>query len=407
MSIHTAQVIGLGYIGLPTAALLASKGIQVIGVDIKQEVVDVINEGRIHIVEPDLAGLVHQVVGTGNLQARTEPAKADVFVIAVPTPFREQYQPDLTFVDNATLSIAPLLAPGNLVILESTSPVGTTERIAARLHERRPELRGKIQVAYCPERVLPGRILYELVNNVRIVGGVDERSGQMAREFYGLFVESEILVTTARTAEMCKLVENSYRDVNIAFANEVSMIAHDAGVDALELIRLANRHPRVKILAPGPGVGGHCIAVDPWFLVADFKERAQLIRTAREVNLAKTRFTVEAIEGAAARLKHSLGRPPVIACLGLSYKADIDDLRESPAVEVVEILKEKHHTVLACEPNIDKHPHLQLVSPEEALAQGDLVVLLVNHRRFKSLAFTPAKTVLDFCGALADRAEPR
>jgi len=375
----TVCVVGLGYIGLPTASLLASRGFRVSGVDVSSDVVATIARGRIHIVEPDLEGLVQSAVSNGRLTAHTSPCAADVFVIAVPTPIRADKKPDMSMVEAAALSIASVVRPGNLVILESTSPVGTTEEIVARVLREAGHRPGEdVFVAYCPERVLPGRILTELVENDRVVGGINQASTDRAVAFYQAFVRGEVVGTDARTAEMVKLTENSFRDVNIAFANELSLLCAKEGISVWELIRLANRHPRVKILKPGPGVGGHCIAVDPWFLVDRAPELTRLIRTAREVNDHKPHWVVQRVEQCAARL-----RDPVIACLGLAFKADVDDLRESPAVEIVRALAQRRiGKLLVVEPHISSHPEFDIVPLESALAQADIVLVLVDHKRF-------------------------
>jgi UDP-N-acetyl-D-mannosaminuronic acid dehydrogenase len=394
-------VMGLGYIGLPTASLLATKGLRVHGVDVRDEIVATINRGDIHIVEPELDVLVRSAVHSGNLVASLEPVASDIFVLAVPTPFAEEHRPDLTYVDAATDAIAPYLEAGNLVILESTSPVGTTERVAERLMSARPDLasaggRG-FYVAHCPERVLPGHILRELVDNDRIVGGVDPVSAEVAAEFYRTFVSGEVLVTDARTAELAKLTENSFRDVNIAFANELSVVCGALDVDVWEVIALANRHPRVQILNPGPGVGGHCLAVDPWFIVSSAPDEARLIRTAREVNVAKEEWVVRRVLDRATRF-----RKPVIACLGLAYKPDIDDLRESPALHVTAALQRAlpDSEVLAVEPNLDELEGFELVSLDEALSRADMVVGLVAHTPFRRLERSKLqeKVVIDACG---------
>lgn len=385
-------VLGLGYIGLPTASIFATKGFQVLGVDVNQDVVTTINGGGIHIVEPDLDVLVRSAVNSGNFRASLEPEQAHAFIIAVPTPFKhedaELHTPDLRYVESATAAIAPHLEPGNLVVLESTSPVGTTERIASLLHEARPELRGKIHVAHCPERVLPGHILKELVDNDRIVGGIDKASTEAASKLYRRFVNGQIFETDARTAEMAKLTENSFRDVNIAFANELSLICDELRINVWELISLANRHPRVNILQPGPGVGGHCIAVDPWFVVSRSPQQARLIRTAREVNDHKPDWVVEKVREHARRFKE-----PVIAVLGLSYKANIDDLRESPSVDILKRLAVgKEGRLLTCEPYIHALPKelsglpgIELVDLDVALDAADIVLLLVNHNQFRDV----------------------
>jgi len=391
MSLKTVAMVGLGYIGLPTAAVMASRGLNVIGIDIDQRAVDIINSGGIHIVEPDLEALVHEVVRTGKLRATTIPEAADAFLIAVPTPFHENHEPDMTYVKAAVLSIAPVLKAGDLIVLESTSPVGSTEQMAKWLAAARPDLSfpdqtGKladVSIAYCPERVLPGKVIHELVENARVVGGLTEKCGQRAKALYKLFVRGDCLITDSRTAEMCKLTENSFRDVNIAFANELSIICDKLSIDVWELIRLANRHPRVNILQPGPGVGGHCIAVDPWFIIDSAPEEARLIRVAREVNDGKPEFIVSKVVAAAGKLEN-----PVIACLGLSFKPDIDDLRESPAVDIVASLARKNlGSLLVVEPHITKLPEqlregIRLVSLDEALVQADIFVMLVDHQNF-------------------------
>ncbi|MEE8059765.1 MAG: UDP-N-acetyl-D-mannosamine dehydrogenase [Pseudomonadales bacterium] len=398
-------VMGLGYIGLPTASLLGTKGYNVQGVDISQNVVDTINDGRIHIVEPDLDIMVKSAVQGGKLKASLEPCEADIFIIAVPTPFKEdslepnRKQPDLSYVAEATKKISPYVKPGNLVILESTSPVGTTDEVVTKiLKEEGHNVGDEVFVAHCPERVLPGRILIELVENDRVVGGVNEASTQAAVDFYEEFVRGEVLATTAKTAEMVKLTENSSRDVQIAFANELSMICGSEGINTWEVIELANRHPRVNILKPGPGVGGHCIAVDPWFIVDRTPEYSNLIRTAREVNDSKPDWVIERVKKCADKFKS-----PVIACLGLAFKADVDDLRESPASDIVKKLQEeKVGNLLVCEPNLNSHKDFDLVSVEEAVSQADILLLLVDHKKFKGLkaAELGEKVVIDTRGII-------
>lgn len=384
-------VLGLGYIGLPTASIFATKGKKVLGVDVIPDVVDTINQGRIHIQEPDLDILVRAAVQSGNLTASLKPAPADTFIIAVPTPFQHDsanYLPDLSYVEAATRSLAPVVQPGNLIVLESTSPVGTTEQIQGwLLDELGPTARAEDYLfVHCPERILPGQMLRELVTNDRIVGGLSEQAARRAKELYESFCTAEIYLTDARTAEMAKLTENSFRDVNIAFANELSLICDRLGIDVWELIRLANRHPRVNILRPGPGVGGHCIAVDPWFIVAAAPEEARLIRTAREVNNHKPHHVIATVKQKASRFKD-----PVIACLGLAFKADVDDLRESPAIEIVEQLhRDSVGRLLVVEPNVRELPQrlvgkAEWSSAEEALAAADIVLVLVDHRQFKGL----------------------
>lgn len=392
-------VIGLGYIGLPTASLLGTKGYQVHGVDVSAKVVETINKGGIHIVEPDLDILVKSAVQAGNLVASQQPTEADIFIIAVPTPFTDGKKPDLTYVEKATQSICSYVKPGNLVILESTSPVGTTDEVVARiLAEHGHNVGTDVYVAHCPERVLPGRILVELVENDRVVGGINEASTQIAVEFYEEFVRGEVLPTTAKTAEMVKLTENSSRDVQIAFANEISMICEAEGINTWEVIALANRHPRVNILQPGPGVGGHCIAVDPWFIVHRSPEYARLIRTAREVNDYKPEWVLERVRKKAAKFKN-----PVIGCLGLAFKADVDDLRESPAMDIVRHLqKENIGQLLICEPNLKSHPEFNLISVGDVLKEADIILLLVDHKPFKRITASDLKekVVIDTRGII-------
>ncbi|MNC12287.1 UDP-N-acetyl-D-glucosamine 6-dehydrogenase [compost metagenome] len=403
MPFATISVIGLGYIGLPTAAVFASRKKQVIGVDVNQNAVDIINRGQIHIVEPDLDMVVHAAVTEGYLRATTQPEPADAFLIAVPTPFMGDHVPDLTYIESASKSIAPVLKKGDLVILESTSPVGATEQMAAWLAFARPDLtfpqthgeNSDIRIAHCPERVLPGHVLRELVQNDRVIGGMTPKCSELAISLYKVFVQGECIVTNARTAEMCKLTENSFRDVNIAFANELSMICDELGINVWELIRLANRHPRVNILQPGPGVGGHCIAVDPWFIVSKTPEQAQLIRTAREVNDSKPDWVIEKVKVAVAEFLQAnpdkTAKEVTIACFGLAFKPDIDDLRESPAAAITKNITMNHPgRTVAVEPNIDNLPEnllhrLELCSLEKALLETDVVVLLVDHKEFKSL----------------------
>lgn len=394
----TVVMMGLGYIGLPTAALIASKGIKVTGVDIHQHVVDTINEGKIHIVEPDLDGLVHHVVKQGYLHALTKPLAADVYLIAVPTPFKENHSPDLSYVESAVKNIIPTLQKGALVILESTSPVGTTHKIQEIIFNERPDLKNEIFIAYCPERVLPGNVIYELEQNDRAIGGIDEVSTEKAVWFYKHFVKGELHKTNSQTAEMCKLVENSSRDVQIAFANELSMICDKANINVWELIRLANKHPRVNILQPGTGVGGHCIAVDPWFIVSEFPEEAKIIRSAREINNYKTEWAIEKVKNAALQFKIENGRDAIIACMGLAFKPNIDDLRESPALHVAQQLETDGFKVLFVEPNLKSHDKFNLTSLAEAKATADVMVFLVAHKEFKGLNGEIQMQVLDFCG---------
>lgn len=391
-------MVGLGYIGLPTAALIASRNIKVTGVDIHQHVVDTINKGEIHIVEPDLDGLVHHVVKENYLTASTTPVEADVYLIAVPTPFKGDHEPDISFVESATRAILPTLKEGALVIIESTSPVGTTEKMEKVIFSERPELEGKIFMAYCPERVLPGNVIHELEHNDRAIGGINEASTEKAVAFYRHFVKGELHRTNSKTAEMCKLVENSSRDTQIAFANELSMICDEAGINVWELIRLANKHPRVNILQPGTGVGGHCIAVDPWFIVSEFPEQAKIIRAAREINNYKTEWVIEKIKSTALQFELDNGKKPKIAAMGLAFKPNIDDLRESPALNVVNTLLKDKFDLSIVEPNVKEYKDFQLEDVDEAINKADIIVYLVNHKVFKTI--DTQKVVLDFCGKL-------
>ncbi len=399
---NTISVIGLGYIGLPTAAAFASRQKKVIGVDINARAVETINRGDIHIVEPDLDVVVKKAVEQGYLRATTQPEPADAFLIAVPTPFKDGHQPDLSWVKAAAESIAPVLKKGDLVILESTSPVGATEQMAEWLAMARQDLafpqhageNADVNIAYCPERVLPGQVMVELIKNDRVIGGMTSLCSQKACDLYRIFLEGECVVTNSRTAEMCKLTENSFRDVNIAFANELSLICADQGISVWELIALANRHPRVNILQPGPGVGGHCIAVDPWFIVAQNPVQARLIRTAREVNDSKPHWVLEQVKKKLAECLVASDKRPselTIACFGLAFKPNIDDLRESPAREVAQMIADWHQgTTQLVEPNIHELPpgmpeRSVLVSQEEALRQADVLVMLVDHQQFKTI----------------------
>lgn len=389
-------IIGLGYIGLPTAALLASNGYEVHGVDVVKNVVDTINNGKIHIVEPDLADFVKQAVDSGNLKADIKPIEADIFIIAVPTPFHDGFIPNIDYVISATKSIAPYVKSGNIVILESTSPVGTTHKVEEILSQNGVDT-SKIYVAHCPERVLPGKIMKELVSNDRIVGGTTDEATKATAKFYREFVEGEVLETNAKTAEMTKLTENSFRDVNIAFANELSMLCDKFNINVWELIKLANRHPRVNILNPGAGVGGHCIAVDPWFIVYAGGETAKLIKTSREVNNYKTGWVIEKIKNAALKFENNNGKKAKIACMGLTFKPDIDDLRESPALDIARRLKKDGIDIIAVEPNIQSHADFEIVNHQKAIEMADIIVFLVAHKEFKNLNI---KNSLDFCGVL-------
>lgn len=393
--------LGLGYIGLPTSALIAASQIPVHGVDISQKVVDTINAGKIHIVEPELDTAVAKAVSSGFLRAATTPVSADVYLIVVPTPFKGgSHEPDISYVQAATESILPLLKEGDLYIIESTSPVGTTERMRDFIYGRRPELKNQLFIAYCPERVLPGNVMYELVHNDRVIGGVDEASTQKACEFYQQFVKGELHRTNARTAEMCKLTENASRDVQIAFANELSLICDKAGIDAWELIRLANKHPRVTILQPGSGVGGHCIAVDPYFITSEFPMESQIIGKAREINNYKAFWCAEKIRNAIRDFELKEGKAPAVALMGLAFKPNIDDLRQSPAVYITQkVLQEAgEEDYFIVEPNIHEHAYYKITNMDEAVEKADIVAFLVAHNEFKTLNVPVGKVVLDFCG---------
>ena len=392
--------IGLGYIGLPTSALIASHGTKVLGVDINQKVVDMINQGKIHIVEPDLDEIVSKVVLNGFFKASTKPTSADVYLIVVPTPFKGNHEPDISFVEAATKGIVPLLKKGDLYIIESTSPIGTTDKMQKLILAARPDLEGAIHIAYCPERVLPGNVMHELVDNDRVIGGVDEASTQKAISFYRKYVNGELHGTNARTAEMCKLVENSSRDVQIAFANELSLICDKADINVWELINLANKHPRVNILQPGCGVGGHCIAVDPYFIVSDYPMESKIIGTAREVNNYKSFWCAEKIQNEKLQFELKNGRKPKTALLGLAFKPNIDDLRESPAKYIAQKVlqnsnNEEHFIV---EPNIKSHSVYKLTDYKEAINKADIIVFLVAHKEFLNLDIADEKILLDFCG---------
>ena len=387
-------VIGLGYIGLPTAALLANRGYDVYGVDTVQSTVDTINRGEIHIVEPELDTFVKAAVNSGHLKTDIKPTAADIFIIAVPTPFHEGYVPNIDYVVSATKAIASYVKEGDIVILESTSPVGTTNKVEEVLQEEGVDT-SKLFVAHCPERVLPGQIMRELVENDRIVGGTTPEATKVTVEFYKTFVSGKVLETEAKTAEMAKLTENAFRDTNIAFANELSILCDKFEIDVWELIALANRHPRVSILQPGAGVGGHCIAVDPWFIVHAGGEDARMIRTARDVNTYKTEWVIEKIKNSALKFENENGRKAKVACMGLAFKPNIDDLRESPALFITRRLVADGLDVLAVEPNISEHNDFDIVNYNEAIEQADVVTFLVAHKEFKSL---DTITDLDFCG---------
>ncbi|MEL0280762.1 MAG: UDP-N-acetyl-D-mannosamine dehydrogenase [Gammaproteobacteria bacterium] len=389
-------VMGLGYIGLPTAALLANKGFEVEGVDINKSIVETINEGNIHIVEPGLDKYVKKAVMNKKLHASLQPSIADIFIIAVPTPFHEGFKPNIDYIIEATKAIAPFVRKNNIIILESTSPVGTTEKVGRTLQAEGIDI-SEIFISHCPERVLPGNIMNELVENDRIVGGIDRQSTIETIKFYENFVNGEIFPTDSKTAEMAKLTENSFRDVNIAFANELSIICDNLNIDVNELIRLANRHPRVDILNPGPGVGGHCIAVDPWFIINKDPENARIIKTAREINLYKTEWVIKKIDNEAQKLEKKNRKKPKIACFGLAFKPDIDDLRGSPALYIAKTLKSYGYEILAVEPNIDYHDDFEIFHHDEAINNADLITILVAHKEFKGLNI---ETNFDFCGLL-------
>ncbi|MNQ83019.1 UDP-N-acetyl-D-glucosamine 6-dehydrogenase [compost metagenome] len=392
--------IGLGYIGLPTSALIASNKIAVHGVDISQHVVDTINTGNIHIVEPSLDEVVAKVVSAGFLRASTKPVEADVYLVVVPTPFKGNYEPDISYVLAATKAILPLLKENDLYIIESTSPVGTTEKMMEYIFTERPELEGKIYLAYCPERVLPGNVMYELVHNDRVIGGVDDTSTQKAIAFYSQFVKGKLHGTNARTAEMCKLTENASRDSQIAFANELSLICDKAEINVWELIKLANKHPRVNILQPGCGVGGHCIAVDPYFITSAFPMESRMIAQARETNNYKSFWCAEKVKSARLEFELKYGRQPAIAIMGLAFKPNIDDLRESPAIYIAErVLQDAGDAdMFIVEPNVHIHKVFKLTNYLEAIEKADIIVFLVAHAEFEGINISTEKVVLDFCG---------
>lgn len=393
-------MIGLGYIGLPTAALIASNKINVHGVDINPRVVETINRGEIHIVEPELDSAVANAVKEGYLKASTTPVEANVYLVVVPTPFKAKNEPDISFVEAATKAIIPLLKEDDLYIIESTSPVGTTEKMMELIYQERPELRGKLNIAYCPERVLPGNVMYELVHNDRVIGGVSVEATEKAIAFYKKFIKGSLHKTNARTAEMCKLVENSSRDVQIAFANELSLICDKADINVWELIKLANKHPRVNILQPGCGVGGHCIAVDPYFIVSDYPMESKIIGKAREVNNYKSFWCAEKVQTAKLEFELKHGRKPSIALMGLAFKPDIDDLRESPAKYITQkvLQNANNEEYYIVEPNIIEHKVFKITDYKQAVEKADIIAFLVGHKEFKTLEIPSDKVVLDFCG---------
>ncbi|MBO7437674.1 MAG: UDP-N-acetyl-D-mannosamine dehydrogenase [Bacteroidaceae bacterium] len=392
--------IGLGYIGLPTAIIAARHGVEIAGTDINPDVVKATNEGHLHIVEPGMEEMLKEVVANGRLKAYTEPQLSDAYFIVVPTPFKGNHEPDISFVEAATRSVVPFLKEGDLFVIESTSPVGTTEKMRDVICSMRPELKGKIFMAYCPERVLPGNVAYELINNDRVIGGINPESTEKAKEFYSQFVKGTLHSTDSRTAEMCKLTENASRDVQIAFANELSLVCAKAGINVWKLIELANRHPRVNILQPGCGVGGHCIAVDPYFITADYPEESKLIAQARETNNGKADWCTGQILAQILKFEKENGRKPQVALMGLAFKPNIDDLRESPAMEIAQGVTDavEARYIMVVEPNIKSHPRFALTGYKEAYDKADIVVFLVNHREFASLNYRTDVKVLDFCG---------
>lgn len=398
-----ACFIGLGYIGLPTAIVAANKGVDIVGVDINPSIVKQTNDGQSHIVESGLQDLLRKAVGCKKLIARETPVKADAFIVFVPTPINNQKQPDISFVEAATRTVIPLLEPGNLFVIESTVPVGTTEQMADLIYQERPELRDKLYIAYCPERMIPGKAVYELTHNDRVIGGINEASAAKVSRFYSMFVEGELHTTDTRTAEMCKLVENSFRDVQIAFANELSIVCDNAGIDPNRLIGLANLHPRVNILTPGCGVGGHCIAVDPYFLISKFPKDTNLIQQARKSNTYKTQWCIAKIKKSINDFELRYKRRPKVALMGLAFKPDIDDLRESPAIDIVsEIMKLSNDMeIMISEPNIKRHPTFKLTNYTDAFRAADIIVFLVGHSSFKNLPTDSDKIILDFCGVLS------
>jgi UDP-N-acetyl-D-mannosaminuronic acid dehydrogenase len=395
-------MIGLGYIGLPTAALIAQNKINVHGVDINPKVVETINAGKIHIVEPDLDAAVAVAVREGYLKADTKPIEANTYLIVVPTPFKAKNEPDISFVEAATNAIIPLLKAGDLYIIESTSPIGTTEKMMDLIYSERPELKDELYIAYCPERVLPGNVMYELVYNDRVIGGVNIKSTEKAIDFYRQFIKGDLHKTNARTAEMCKLVENSSRDVQIAFANELSLICDKADINVWELIDLANKHPRVNILQPGCGVGGHCIAVDPYFIVSDYPMESQIIGKAREINNYKSFWCAEKIQSTKLEFELKHGRKPSVALMGLAFKPDIDDLRESPAKYIAQkvLQNSNNEEYFIVEPNINSHKVFKLTDYQKAVDKADIIVFLVAHKEFKTLLIDNDKKIIDFCGVL-------
>ncbi len=396
-----ACFIGLGYIGLPTAIVAAHHGMDIVGVDINPQVVEKTRRGELHIVEPGLEAMLKQVIASGKLRVQSAPEPSDAFFIVVPTPFKgDHHEPDVSYVEAATQSVTPYLKPGNLFVIESTSPVGTTEAMASLIFNARPELEGNINIAYCPERVLPGNVIEELTHNDRVIGGLNEQGTDKAIEFYATFVSGQLHRTNARTAELCKLTENSSRDVQIAFANELSLICDRAGINVWHLIELANKHPRVSILQPGCGVGGHCIAVDPYFITSAYPQESRIIAQAREVNNYKAQWCAEKVKNAMLQFELEHGHKPVVAMMGLAFKPDIDDLRESPAKRITSDVMQgcNNAEMMVVEPNIKQHNVFKLTGYQAAYEKADIVVFLTAHRQFKTLPWRDDKIILDFCG---------
>ena len=395
-----ACFMGLGYIGLPTAIIAAQHGIKIIGVDINPKVVDMTNQGKLHIIEPGMQELLQEVVADGRLKASTIPEESDAYFIVVPTPFKGDHEPDISYVEAASRTVIPFLKEGDLFVIESTSPVGTTDKIQNIIFTLRPELKDKIYIAYCPERVLPGNVIYELIHNDRVIGGMNDDSRDKAIDVYSRFVQGNLHRTNCKTAEMCKLTENSSRDVQIAFANELSLICDKADINVWELINLANKHPRVNILQPGCGVGGHCIAVDPYFITADFPMESKIIATARNINNYKTFWCAEKVQNAMLKFELENHRKPIVAMMGLAFKPDIDDLREAPAKYITSKVMQSCNNadVIVVEPNVQEHNVFKLTDYKEAYSKADIVVFLVAHTPFKSLPYDEKKIILDFCG---------
>ena len=395
-----ACFMGLGYIGLPTAIIAAKHGVDVVGVDINPKVVEVTNQGKLHIIEPGMEDMLKEVIAAGKFKAYTTPQESDAYFMVVPTPFKGDHEPDVSYVEAATRAVLPLLKEGDLYVIESTSPIGTTEMMTEIIFAERPELKDKIYIAYCPERVLPGNVIYELVHNDRVIGGLNPESTDKAIEFYSQFVQGQLHKTNSRTAEMCKLTENSSRDVQIAFANELSLICDKAGINVWELINLANKHPRVNILQPGCGVGGHCIAVDPYFITADYPAESKIIASARQINNYKSFWCAEKVKSTMLEFELKNGRKPVVAMMGLAFKPNIDDLRESPSKTIVGKVMQmcNNADILIVEPNVEEHKTFKLTPYQEAYDKADIVVMLTAHDQFKTLPYDESKIILDFCG---------